>query len=132
MDLERKREIWREASRRYRAAHLDQVRKQERESRKRNYFKNKPMIKAHNKLRRAREKGAEKTEVIHLSVLADRDGWICHLCKELVQKDSWSMDHLIPLSLGGNHTYDNVALAHRLCNVRRGNKTIPLPLQEVQ
>ena len=31
-----------------------------------------------------------------------------------------SIDHLIPVSDGGAHTWDNVALAHRTCNSTRG------------
>ena len=31
-----------------------------------------------------------------------------------------SMDHLVPRSAGGLDRMDNVALAHLLCNVRRG------------
>jgi 5-methylcytosine-specific restriction endonuclease McrA len=29
------------------------------------------------------------------------------------------IDHLVPVSAGGSHTWDNVALAHRRCNYER-------------
>lgn len=61
-----------------------------------------------------------KRESISLPHLAERDGWRCHLCGGKVSRDTWSMDHLIPLSAGGDHTYANVALAHHRCNTLRG------------
>jgi hypothetical protein len=70
--------------------------------------------------RRARLKNALEVEVIDLEVLAERDNWRCHLCHKNVTRRTWSHDHLIPLSQGGSHTYLNVALAHLLCNIRRG------------
>src|SRR5437867_4393718 len=58
-------------------------------------------------------------EPITRETLAKRDRWRCHICKGKVVKTNWSIDHLIPLSKGGSHLYVNVALAHRLCNIRR-------------
>lgn len=34
-----------------------------------------------------------------------------------------SIDHVIPISKGGRHSWDNVKLAHRLCNSVKSNKT---------
>jgi 5-methylcytosine-specific restriction endonuclease McrA len=34
------------------------------------------------------------------------------------------LDHIIPLSAGGAHTLDNVACAHRSCNLEKGD-TLP-------
>lgn len=74
---------------------------------------------AHGKRRRAAKAGVAH-EHIELIVLAERDGWRCHLCRRKVSLRTWSMDHLIPLSQGGAHVYENVALAHRRCNAKRG------------
>jgi 5-methylcytosine-specific restriction endonuclease McrA len=71
-------------------------------------------------IRRARLMNAPKREVIDLNVLAERDGWRCHICKRKVTRTTWSHDHLVPLSHGGDHTYANVALAHHRCNTLRG------------
>lgn len=56
-------------------------------------------------------------------------GWTCHLCcgridPTLQQPDDWSatIDHVLPLSLGGKHSWDNVKPAHRFCNQQRDNK----------
>ena len=32
-----------------------------------------------------------------------------------------SIDHVIPVSKGGTHTWDNVKLAHRHCNTMKSN-----------
>jgi 5-methylcytosine-specific restriction endonuclease McrA len=72
------------------------------------------------KRRRRARKANAKTEVIGLFSLARRDGWRCHICKRNVTRKTWSMDHLVPLSYGGDHTWDNVALAHHRCNSKRG------------
>jgi len=68
--------------------------------------------------------------------VGQRDDWRCHICSKTVKqygsaKDplSASVDHLIPLSDGGRHEWDNVALAHRRCNSKRGNQgTVQLRL----
>lgn len=59
--------------------------------------------------------------------IAERDGWKCHLCGGRVLKSvkvphhrAATVDHLVPLSDGGADTLQNVALAHFICNTRRG------------
>lgn len=60
-----------------------------------------------------------------------RDGWICQHCKKRVNKKfkwphpvSATLDHIIPLSQGGTHTYRNVQLAHFSCNNRKYNNIL--------
>jgi 5-methylcytosine-specific restriction endonuclease McrA len=79
--------------------------------------------------RRARISNAPIVESIKLEVLAVRDNWICHLCKKKVTRRTWSHDHLVPLSKGGDHTYINVALAHQRCNSKMGVARIPAQLR---
>lgn len=67
--------------------------------------------------RRAQERGGPR---IDLAAVAARDGWRCHICKRKVSRKAWSLDHLVPLSDGGKHVLENVALAHHLCNSLRG------------
>src|SRR5699024_2990102 len=57
----------------------------------------------------------------------DRDGWICGICDDPVDRAmeypdpmSVSLDHIIPLSKGGSHTPENVQCAHLDCNLRKG------------
>lgn len=68
-------------------------------------------------------------ESIRPADVYERDEWVCGICAEPVDRNlSWpdpmspSLDHVLPLSLGGHHTMENVALAHLSCNVRKGNR----------
>ena len=72
------------------------------------------------KARSRRIQAGANREVVDLATVARRDGWRCHICRLKVTREDWSLDHLIPLSHGGEHTYANVALAHHRCNARRG------------
>jgi 5-methylcytosine-specific restriction endonuclease McrA len=35
---------------------------------------------------------------------------------------SATLDHVVPISVGGEHTRENVRCAHLRCNARRGNR----------
>lgn len=57
-----------------------------------------------------------------------RDNWTCQICGEPVDPSleypdlmSASIDHIVPLSKGGNHTKRNVQLAHFICNSRKSD-----------
>src|SRR5699024_7490683 len=57
-----------------------------------------------------------------------RDGWVCHLCKEPVDRQLYwpnvragSVDHVVAVSRGGSDEESNLALSHLTCNVSRGN-----------
>ena len=80
--------------------------------------------------RRARMHNAQVEEVDPL-IIAKRDKYKCHICRKRVDmnldwQDRYSptMDHLIPISLGGDHTYANIRLAHRTCNSSKGNRAV--------
>jgi 5-methylcytosine-specific restriction endonuclease McrA len=47
--------------------------------------------------------------------LWQRDGGMCHLCLRPVE-GGWHLDHVIPLSRGGKHSYANCAVSHPRCN----------------
>lgn len=78
--------------------------------------------------RRARLRNAF-VEPVHRMMIAERDHWICHICKKQVTKDTMSIDHLVPLSKGGIHAPINVALAHTRCNAQRGAGWLPAQLR---
>jgi 5-methylcytosine-specific restriction endonuclease McrA len=78
--------------------------------------------------RRARTRQSRYEPIEPMRVF-DRDGWVCHLCKEPVLRDDASLDHVLPLARGGSHTYDNVATAHVHCNIVRGSKLLNNPGQ---
>jgi hypothetical protein len=79
--------------------------------------------------RRRAQKIGTQTEPIRNAVVYERDGWICGICETSVDATlayphplSASLDHVVPLSLLGPHTYENVRLAHLRCNIGRGNR----------
>ncbi len=76
---------------------------------------------------------------IDVHKLYDRDQGICWLCGEkcdfsdhtldergnfIVGQNYPSIDHVKPLSKGGQHSWDNVKLAHHYCNTLKSNKTV--------
>lgn len=58
-----------------------------------------------------------------------RDGWLCGHCRKKIDRhlgyphpQSASLDHVVPLAEGGEHTRANVRAAHLYCNVSRGHR----------
>lgn len=76
--------------------------------------------------KRRRKMTSTRVEPIKHIVVAERDGWRCGICGGRVTRATWSIDHVIPISKNGSHTYDNVVLAHRDCNSRRSDGRLPV------
>lgn len=82
--------------------------------------------------RRARMEGGDN---ITLHKLIQRDYGICQLCflpvdmQADINKDGAAptIDHVIPVSKNGTHTWDNVQLACRRCNYIKGDDHIETP-----
>lgn len=67
-----------------------------------------------------------------------RDNGICYICGKACDWDDYterngviiygdnypSRDHVIPKSKGGGNTWDNIRLAHRLCNSHKGDSPL--------
>lgn len=77
-------------------------------------------------VRRAKKYGV-KYERINPVDIYERDNWVCQICGEPVDKYlrwphplSASLDHIVPLSKGGQHVESNVQLAHYRCNTLKG------------
>lgn len=68
-----------------------------------------------NQLRRTLRRGG-LTEAIDAIVVWARDRGRCHICREAVSFRRMELDHVVPLSRGGWHTYANVKAAHPDCN----------------
>jgi 5-methylcytosine-specific restriction endonuclease McrA len=49
-----------------------------------------------------------------------RDEWRCQYCGAAAE----NLDHVVPRSRGGSHTWDNVVAACRRCNSRKENRMI--------
>ena len=96
-------------------------------------------VRRHAKHKRRCLVGSEgSSNPISLQVLGDRDGWVCHICSGPVRKESGndskapSIDHLRPVSKGGAHTWENVALAHKGCNSGRGNRSVLIQAKVIE
>lgn len=65
-------------------------------------------------------------ERVERTVVWQRDRGICHLCSQSVNPNGWHLEHVISLSEGGPHCYDNTAVAHGPCNnAKRGRSYSP-------
>lgn len=62
----------------------------------------------------------EQLEDVSRDDIAERDGHLCHICGEWVSVHDATLDHVVPLIRGGAHTKDNIKLAHKVCNSRKG------------
>lgn len=79
-----------------------------------------------NRKRRAALRGT-LSEPYSLREIAERDGFACGLCGDPLDmavdypdRECPSIDHVLPLSVGGTDTRENVQLAHLSCNVAKG------------
>jgi len=68
-------------------------------------------------------------EHVDYKIVFERDGGCCHLCGKKLKSDAWHLDHLIPLSKGGEHSYRNVAVTCPRCNIQKGSGRIPSQLR---
>ena len=70
---------------------------------------------------------------ITLKRLIERNGLRCAICGEMCDLNDFSrngfagarhpsIDHIIPLSKGGDHVWDNVQVTHIICNEIKGDK----------
>lgn len=66
-------------------------------------------------------------ENVNRSEVFDRDGWVCGICDtdidptlKFPNRMSASLDHIIPIVLGGRHSYANTQAAHLTCNISKG------------
>lgn len=71
--------------------------------------------------RRARKRAAV-VERVFRSVVFRRDQGLCGICRTAVDPGHWHLDHVVPLSRGGEHSYANVQVTHPECNLRKGSR----------
>lgn len=85
---------------------------------------------AHSSAYRASRRAGRSVErPVIPSRIFDRDRWRCHICRrKLTAKHKWphpwspSIDHLLPLTRGGEHVPENVATACLRCNIAKSNR----------
>jgi 5-methylcytosine-specific restriction endonuclease McrA len=76
-----------------------------------------------NARRRSLLKGVKVENVDRLKVY-ERDSGICGICKKPVNLEDMTIDHIIPLVKGGEHSYKNVQIAHLSCNSSKGSQLL--------
>lgn len=83
------------------------------------------------KRRRTKKAKTAESSSISLPKLYERDKGICWICGEMCDYEADSnsnyypsIDHVIPIARGGLDKWDNIKLAHRLCNSQRGNSPL--------
>lgn len=81
------------------------------------------------KTQRRRVVLAAASEIVHAHLVGERDRWRCGICRKPIDQTlaypdpgSPSLDHIVPVSEGGQHTYANTRIAHLRCNHARGNR----------
>ena len=85
------------------------------------YVRNAPARTVHNMNYHLR-KELNWVEDVDYDVIFNRDEGVCKLCGLEVEHDDGAVDHVIPLSRGGEHSYANTQLSHWLCNCKKGNR----------
>jgi 5-methylcytosine-specific restriction endonuclease McrA len=51
-----------------------------------------------------------------------RDRHVCAYCGDPYAESELTVEHIVPVSRGGQHTWTNVVTACRSCNTRKGNR----------
>lgn len=71
-------------------------------------------------------------EHVKITQVFERDKWHCQIChiktpknlKGTIKDNAPELDHIIPLSKGGEHSYRNTQCACRKCNIEKSNNII--------
>lgn len=104
------------------------------------YFKekNNRNLNKEKKLARWRKREALRLGNSHspysFAEVIEKYGAICHICKKEIDlnlprkcgENGWEMgihlDHVIPISKGGNDSLNNIRPSHAICNLKKGNR----------
>lgn len=90
--------------------------------------------------KRIKKMKAGRRDAITLKQVYELEEGICYICGKKCDFEDYerrdgafiagnyypSVEHIVPLSKGGTHTWDNVRLAHRICNTLKGAKVAGL------
>jgi len=91
------------------------------------YADNRNRVYDNNAKRRALEMEAF-VEFVDRQIVYERDEGICGICGKHVDHDKFEVDHIVALTKGGLHCYENVQVSHSRCNRRKyNNAKITLP-----
>lgn len=116
----------------YRASHLQELRAKEALAYERNKQARVAAATEHVHLRRANLAEAENDRGVTITSLRKRDGDCCHYCKTKMVFASFkkgerpdnmaTLEHIIPVSKGGAHSWRNCVIACWRCNITKGAK----------
>lgn len=81
--------------------------------------------------RRARKKNAPVVEDFTIKEIYERDGYICWVCNLPIDPNlrrgdplAITLEHIVPLCKGGEHSRNNCSCSHAICNSRKGVKLL--------
>lgn len=74
---------------------------------------------AHHATRKASWKVGERQERVSRAYIVARDQGTCHLCGKRCRTEEIHLDHLVPLSRGGDHSAANLRVACAACNLSK-------------
>jgi hypothetical protein len=76
--------------------------------------------------RRVRKRGGIVEDFLDIEIF-ERDNYICGICHKRINRQrrcpdplSVTLDHIVAIANGGNHTRDNVQASHFGCNMSKG------------
>jgi 5-methylcytosine-specific restriction endonuclease McrA len=73
-------------------------------------------------VRRARKKENDPVDKVSRRKVWDRDKGHCQICGNPVEFKAMHLDHKVPISKKGTHTYDNVQTTCKDCNLAKGDR----------
>lgn len=79
---------------------------------------------ANANLRRARLVGAAVGETVDRAAVVESDASTCYLCGKHCEAADIHLDHVVPLSRGGQHVMANLRVTHAACNMRKGARLV--------
>lgn len=89
---------------------------------------NREVVRDYERRRRAAIRGS-RVKQVNLSAVWASGGGFCGLCEEPLDRNipwperlSVSLDHIVPLSRGGEHSTENVRYVHLGCNLSKNNR----------
>ncbi len=89
------------------------------------YMRSHPeIIKARNAKRKLLMR-MQRVGKVDYDAILERDGLMCHICGQVIDRSQLQFDHIIPLSKGGAHSMENISVAHARCNNQKGDKILP-------
>ncbi|MUL41515.1 HNH endonuclease [Streptomonospora sp. PA3] len=90
-------------------------------------------------LREERKRANGPVEKIDRAEIGDRDGWVCGLCRDPIDRSyrypdprAASVDHIRSIAGGGTETRDNVQIAHWGCNHERNADDVYASVEEAE